>query len=132
MVFLDAGPAIYFIEQPPAWDPKATARVAALLASGERLAVSDLIRMECRIGPFKSGDSLLLAKFDTFFSSPDVQVVPVSAAVCDRATSIRATHGFKPLDSLHLAAAIEHGCILFLTGDARLSRFPDVAVEVLS
>lgn len=132
MVFLDAGPTIYLIEQPPAWGPKATARVSALLAGGERLAVSDLIRMECRVGPLRAGDARLLTQFDLFFASPDVEVLPVSAAVCDRAAAIRAAHGFKPLDSLHLAAAAEHGCTLFLTGDARLTRFPDLTVEVLT
>lgn len=48
MVFLDANPAIYLIEQPINLGPKATARVSQLLANGERLAVSDLVRMECQ------------------------------------------------------------------------------------
>jgi predicted nucleic acid-binding protein len=38
----------------------------------------------------------------------------------------------KPLDSLHLAAAVEHGYGLFLTNDVQLRRFPDITVEVLS
>jgi hypothetical protein len=41
-------------------------------------------------------------------------------------------HGFKPLDSLHLAAAAEHGCTRFLTNKAGLSGFTDIPVEVLS
>lgn len=132
MVFLDSSIVIYVIEQPPVWGPKAAARIGALLASGERLAVSDLIRMECQVGPLKSGDAVLLAKFTTFFASPDVQVLPITGAVCDRAVLIRATHGFKPLDALHLAAAVEHRCTRFLTNDVRLSSFPDIPVEVLS
>lgn len=131
MVFLDTCLVIYLIEQPPTWGPKATARIAALLAAGERLAVSDLVRMECQVGPLKSGDHLLLAKIATFFASPDVQVLPVSAAACDRAATVRARHGFRALASLHLAAAVEHGCTTFLTNDARLSGFPDVTVEIL-
>ena len=46
MVFLDANPVIYLIEQPANLGSKVTARVSDLLASGERLAVSDLVRME--------------------------------------------------------------------------------------
>jgi predicted nucleic acid-binding protein len=38
----------------------------------------------------------------------------------------------KPLDSLHLAAAVEHRCTLFLTGDVQLKRFPEIPVEILS
>ena len=35
------------------------------------------------------------------------------------------------LDSLHLAAAVEHGCTRLLSNDAQLKRFPHVLVEVL-
>ena len=132
MVFLDANLVIYLIEQPATCGPKVTARVTALLASGERLAVSDLVRMQCQVGPLKANDHVLLAQYVTFFQSPDVSVLAISPAVCDRAARIRAQYGFKPLDSLHLAAAVEHGCSLFITNDAQLRRFPDVPVEILS
>jgi predicted nucleic acid-binding protein len=132
MVFLDANPVIYLIEQPAGIGPKVATRIAELLASGERLAVSDLVRMECQVGPLKADDSVLLAKYKTFFSSPDLDVLPVSSSVCDRAARIRPQYGFKPLDSLLLAAAAEHRCGLFLTRDAQLKRFTDVVVETLT
>ncbi len=132
MIFLDASLVIYLIAQPPIWGAKATARITALLATGERLASSDLIRMECQVGPLKAGNNFLLGKFITFFASPDVQVLPVTATGCDRAARVRAIHNFKPLDSLHLSTAIEIGCTRFMTGDAQLGRFPDIPVEVLT
>jgi predicted nucleic acid-binding protein len=132
MVFLDANPVIYLIEQPVRFGPKITARVTALLASGERLAVSDLVRMECQVGPLRANDPVLLAQYVRFFQSPDVSVLAVSPAVCDRAARIRAQYGFKPLDALHLAAAAEYGCSLLITNDAQLRRVPDVTVEILS
>jgi uncharacterized protein len=132
MVFLDSCPVIYLLEQPADFGPKVTARIAELLERGERLAVSDLVRMECLVGPLRANQTEVLARYSTFFSSPDLTVLPVSSAVCDRAAAIRAQHGFRPLDSLHLAAAVEHGCTLFLTNDAQLKRFLGVGVEVLS
>ena len=57
--------------------------------------------------PLRLGDTLKLALFDSFFSQPDVQCVPLTTAVFDRATSIRAQHGFKTVDSINLAAAVE-------------------------
>ena len=95
MVFLDANPVIYLIEQPINLGPKAAARVSQLLANGERLAVSDLVRMECQVGPLKANDAVLLAQYTTFFASPDLDVLPVSPAVCDRAARIRAQYGFN-------------------------------------
>jgi predicted nucleic acid-binding protein len=44
----------------------------------------------------------------------------------------RGWDGLALTDSLHLAAAVEHGCTLFLTRDARLKRFPDIPVEIHS
>jgi hypothetical protein len=60
------------------------ARVTVLLASGERLAVSDLVRMECQVGPLKANDPVRLAQYVTFFQSPDVSVLTVSPAVFRR------------------------------------------------
>ena len=117
MVFLDSNPVIYLIEQPTNLGLKVKARVSELLSSGERLVVSDLVRMECQVGPLKASDFVLLAKYDAFFKSPDLDVLAVSPAVCDRAARNRGEYGFKPLDSLHLAAAVENRCSLFLTKD---------------
>jgi predicted nucleic acid-binding protein len=132
IAYLDANIVIYLVEQDPTWGPRATARITILRAGGDRIAVSDLNRTECLVGPFASGDAALASLFQAFFSNPTVQVFPLTAAVCERAARVRATHGFRPLDALHLAAAMEHGCGLFLTNDAQLVRFPDIPVEVLT
>jgi predicted nucleic acid-binding protein len=55
-----------------------------------------------------------------------------SEAVWERAARLGATFNLKPLDSLHLATAIEHGCGLFLTNDTQLTRCTDIPVEVLT
>jgi len=89
------------------------------------------VRMECRVDPIRKGDNLRLARFDGFFVRPDVQVVPITTAVFDRATQVRATHGYKTIDSINLAAAVEASCSLFLTNDTPLSGFPDITVEIL-
>ncbi len=129
--FLDASIVIDLIEPTRLRGPKALARVTALQAGGDQLAVSDLVRMECLVGPMKVGDQAILSQFANFFTSGAV-VIPITAAVCDRAAAIRATHGFKALDALHLAAAVEHGCGRFLTADAPLARFPGILVEVVT
>ena len=129
MVYLDASPVIYYVEQTPIWGAKAAARIAAFRSANEIIAVSDLTRMECLVGALKSGDKTIVSDFATFFAAVIVLAMP--APVFDRAANIRATHGFKPLDSLHLAVAVEHGCTRFISNDARLLGFPDIGVELL-
>jgi len=130
-VFLDTNVLIYFIENPPSWGPRAVARLVVLGAAGDTPVVSDLTRMECRVKPLKTGDIALLAAFDGFFVSPGLEVVGLTAAVCDRPTLLRAGHNFKTPDALQLAAAIVHGCDRFLTNDKRLSACKDIPIEVL-
>ena len=132
MVFLDTSVVIYSVEQPPGWGEKATARLGALRGGGDLLVVTEIVRMECLVGPPKAGDTALLADFTSFFAAPDVVILPITAAVALRAATIRACSRFQPMDSLHLAAAVEHGCRTFLTNDARLSSFPDIAIEILT
>jgi predicted nucleic acid-binding protein len=103
----------------------------ALWAAGDALVVSDLVRLECRVRPIRLGDAARLAVYDRLFASAGLGVAPITPAVFDRATVIRATHNFKLADSLHLAAAVAAGCDGFLTNDHRLSTFTAVAVEVL-
>ena len=131
-IFLDTNIVVYLIERAPGFGRAAVARVQSLLSQGERLVVSDLVRMECRVRPLRLDDAVTLSAFDGYFGSEDVDVAPITAAVCDRAAAIRAKYNFRPMDSLHLAAAIEHGCQQFLTHDMRLGSFPEIDVEVLS
>jgi predicted nucleic acid-binding protein len=98
---------------------------------GDRVAISDLTRLECRVGALKRRDAKILTTFDSFFVRPDIVILPLTAQVFDQATQLRADFGFKTPDAVHLAAAIEGACHCFLTNDARLSRRTGIAFEVL-
>jgi uncharacterized protein len=130
-VFLDTNIVIYLIERTPDIGPIAARCVQSLIAKGQRLVVSDLVRMECRVRPLRADDAVTLSAFDGYFTSDDVEVTAITGAVCDRAAAIRARYRFSPMDCLHLAAAVEHGCQRFLTHDLRLGSFPDITVEIL-
>ena len=74
---------------------------------------------------------MLLSKFTTFFQSPDMRVLLLTGAVCDRAAELRAKYRFKTPDAIHLAAAIEHGCDRFLTNDVKLQSCSEIVVDLL-
>jgi predicted nucleic acid-binding protein len=94
--------------------------------------VTDLTRAECLVGPLKSGDAAMLADYQLFFSSGAVEMLPLTASVCERAAQLRVASGIRLPDALHIAAAIEHGCGKFVTNDARLSACLAIPVEVLA
>jgi predicted nucleic acid-binding protein len=128
LIYLDANVVIYLIEQPLAWGPRAAAYVAAMKANADQIVLSDLHRLECLVAPLGAGAVHRVAQFNAFFASADVRMVSLTPAVCERAATIRANHRFRPLDALHLAAAVEHGCARFVSNDMRLSTFTDISV----
>jgi predicted nucleic acid-binding protein len=131
LIYCDSVILMYFFDHVGPFNARATHRLATMAMAKDQIAISDLVRLEYRVLPLKTGDAAKLAIFDAFCSHPDVRFVPITSAVFERATSIRAAHGFKLADSLHLAAAVESACDRFLTNDARLSAFADIPVEVL-
>jgi predicted nucleic acid-binding protein len=131
VVYLDSVICIYAIEGSPSFQARARARLAAMRTAGDQPAISDLTWLECRVKPIRLGASAALADMEAFLSAADVVRVPMHTAVYERACRIRAAHNFKLADALHLAAAVEGGCKVFLTNDRRLSSFPDILVEVL-
>jgi predicted nucleic acid-binding protein len=131
LIYCDSMILMYFFDHTGSFQARASNRLTALAAAGDQIAVSHLVRLECRVKPIMNGDASRLARYDAFFARPDVQILPITPAVFDRATLIRATYKFKLGDSLHLAAAAASSCDRFLTNDTRLSAFTDIPVEVL-
>jgi uncharacterized protein len=133
-ICLDTNCVIYLVEKNPLWTPKIVTRLAAAKAAGDTLAVSDLARSECLICPLNDGDAAVLADYQRFFSSSAVEMLPMTAAVCERAAEIRVASALKNKlpDALHLAAALEHGYGLFLTNDGPLAGCAAITVEVLT
>ena len=127
-VYLDAAPVIYAVEQVPGYGAAVDARLAA---PGVAPVTSGLTRLECRVKPLREGDGALLAGFDAFFADAAV-VVALTREVIDRATELRARHGVRTPDALHLAAAVASGCDEFLTNDLRLAHVPGIPVEVVA
>ncbi|WP_310461254.1 PIN domain-containing protein [Sphaerotilus sp.] len=107
-VYLDACVAIYFVEQHPMYFPVLLRRMAvAAPAVAPVMVVSELCRLECRIKPLRERDAPLLDRFERFFAIADLQWAALDRAVFDVATHLRAEHGLKTPDALHLAAALE-------------------------
>ena len=127
-VFLDAALVIYLVEQNPVFGPRVE---AWLIANPCDLVSTELVRMESLILPVRSNDSARVTEFEDFFALQVSEIVNLSRAVFDQAVKIRALYSFKAPDSLHLAAAVEAGCDVFLTNDQKLTRFTGIRVEVI-
>jgi predicted nucleic acid-binding protein len=137
LVYLDTCIFIYWIEGPAPFDTRVRSHLATLQAAGHTFAISEFSRLECLVKPLGTGDGALLLDYERMFLASNVTFVPLDAPVCERAANIRGVHTYVSgkrysfQDSLHLAAAVQAGCLSFLTNDHRLVGFPDITVEVL-
>ena len=60
MIYFDSVILIYFLDHVGPFQARAAHRLAALRTAGDRIAVSDLIRLECRVVPLRLHDSVKL------------------------------------------------------------------------
>lgn len=134
IAFLDANVLIYLIEgaEPFAGGVRNTLQAITHDHENTQLAMSALSGLECRVGPMKSENSLVLDAYDEFFSRPGLTLVPLSDDVLDLATAIRARHGIKTPDALQAACCLQLGSDhLFITGDRGFRRIPGLHVRAL-
>ena len=81
----------YLIEQPATFGARAAAYFSARFRRrGSRRGAGELVRMECRVESLTTSDTAILAEYESFFESSKVDVLPITAPICDRASAIRA------------------------------------------
>ena len=76
--------------------------------------------MECLVGPCRSANARLVEDFEQQLLT--FERAPIDASTFELAAHIRADHGLKTPDALHLAAAMEAGCTELWTNDDRFAR----------
>lgn len=72
-----------------------------------------------------------MARYDVFFAGTELVLVPMSTAMIERATELRAKYNLKTPDALHYATAVVVGATVFLTWDLELARCVEVPVELV-
>ena len=90
--------------------------------------ISDLVRMECLVGPLRTADQIRLLAFRSFFSN--CSVVPLHSEMMERAAELRAATRLQTADAIHLAAALHWGCDALLPND-RAFQLSQAPIEVL-
>ena len=130
-IYLDASAIIYGIEGTGELRVAVLAWITKAESSGGILSTSRLSRLECRVLPLRSGQTVLVAQYDEFFLRRSLNVVDIGCSVIDRATDLRVRYGLKTPDAIHVATAMECGADLILTGDRDMMRFKDIRVELV-
>jgi predicted nucleic acid-binding protein len=119
---------IYRIEQREPW----ARRVNALLAASALVFVTtELTRLECRVRPLALGLVDVLRDDDAYFDQPALLWQACDRPVFHHAANLRAQHGLKTPDVLHLAAALIARCEEFWTNDHRFDAAATSSLRVV-
>jgi uncharacterized protein len=130
-IYLDSSAIIYGLEGRPRVRDEVVRAIETAEASDGVVLTSQLSRLECRVKPLRDGNELLLARYDAFFTRPGLVLLDVHSLVLDHATDLRAKHGFKTPDAIHLATALLTQAERFLTGDGELKKCAGIDIAIL-
>jgi len=94
-----------------------------------RIAYSDLTKLECLVQPMRDENHVLCSKYEMLFDRNELCYIPITRKIFEQATILRAKFQIKTPDALHLSAAKIAECDVFLTNDKRLQNI-DVGVDI--
>jgi predicted nucleic acid-binding protein len=89
---------------------------------GDQLCSSLFVLSELLVGPIKEHNLAAADAIEQFFDSDAVSMIPYARQSVRTFAELRANHGVKSLDAMHLAIAASAGVDLFLTHDRRLHK----------
>ncbi len=131
MLFLDACAIIYSLEAADQRGNRVRSLVRAHLDNtNSPVLISSLSLLECRVLPKREGNASLLARYDRFFTSDDVQIIELTHDILHRATDLRVRYTIRTPDALQAACALSHNAE-FVTGDKRFLSIQELRVTLV-
>lgn len=123
VVYLDAAPLIYYIEEHPDYLPKLDPLFWENGQGHVAFVTSSISLLEVLVGPVKHGLHELVYIYQQIFkTSAGLSVHKVDNQIATTAARLRAFYNLAASDSLQAATAIETGADYFLTNDKKLRR----------
>jgi len=133
VVYLDSNSFIYSVEKIEPYSSWLDPLWLTAHAGKLQIQSSELALLEVLVKPFKDGDAVLELSFRSLLlGSREVQLIPITKIILERAAGLRATVGLKTPDAIHAATALLNGCAQFVTNDPAFRRVSGLPVAVLS
>lgn len=122
-VFLDTSPIIYYLQGNTLYFEQIKDIFRYFRRNNVSFVSSDITVAEYLVMPYRENNSFLVDALDRFIRLAQVEIIHTSDIIAKIAARIRANYkGFKAMDSLQIATAIESGYDIFLTNDKQLKQ----------
>lgn len=132
LLALDTMCFVYRFEANPGFLSETRDLLSLIEAGACQGAVSVLAVTEALTVPLRQGAGEIAATYEGVFTSfPNLALVPVDLDVAKTAAALRARHGLRTPDAIHVACALRVRADAFVTADQRLARLPEIEVLLL-
>jgi predicted nucleic acid-binding protein len=122
LTYLDTNVLIYFVEGHAIFRALLEELFTAIARGRMRAVTSELSLAEVLVKPLVEKNDAVAAIYRRLLGQGStIEVAPVSRAVLERSAEIRAVHGGRAFDAIHIASALSAGCVSILSEDARLN-----------
>jgi len=117
VIYLDSCVVTYAVEDRGARGDEVRRRL--IESADVVVAISPLVILECLVGPLREENLVLHDHYVRALKQ--FRMLPLEPDHYVRAAELRARHGIRTPDALHLAAAQLHGCDQLWTNDNRMA-----------
>ncbi len=131
-VYLDANGFIYSVERIEPYCSLLQPMWQAAKSGEFEIVTSELVILETLVKPLRDQDVSLQKLFRELFRAREINLIPTTTSVWERAAHIRATTGLKTPDAIHAASALAASVKLVLTNDPHFRRISDLPVIIMS
>ncbi len=95
-------------------------------------ATSVVTLTEVLTKPIQASDARLIQIYrEMLLESQNFTLLPITAAIAERAAELRAAYQLKTPDALQIAAALQAGCEGFVTNDRQLQLVKELRIVIL-
>ena len=134
ILFLDACAIIYWVELIEPYYQQFSNKLMQIKSVYGKLAfsASELSLLECQVKPLREKNEILLNRYNTMFTAPDLKLISLTTNVIQLATQLRAKYHLATPDALQAASALSiSDNILFISADKSFKKIPDLTVELI-
>jgi predicted nucleic acid-binding protein len=131
-ILIDTSVWIYHLEQHPRFARAAGLVIAALEAGAFQGVASELTLLELTAGPLRQGRQDVADDYELLLSNfPNLALAPVTRDVLLDAAGLRAEHGLRTPEAIHIATAFRAGATAAVTNDAAWAAVPGLKTILL-
>jgi predicted nucleic acid-binding protein len=132
-VYLDTNVFIHLLNQTPGLSGPCLQLLDACAQGEIRGVTGDLTLAELLVQPLRRNDARAVATVrELLIDDGAVTLLPHDRSCFERAAALRAQHGLKMPDALHLATALQAGAGCFVSNDPQLGRLDGLEFASLS